>query len=374
MIGMAVNADKYTFQKTIASAKIMCYCIGCGNALTISGGTAMTKVTIKDVAREAGVSISTVSKALNDVNVVKPDTKKHILEVAQRLEYSPNLIGQRLKSGSTQTIGFFTSSVTGPYFSLLMDALAHFSEKSGYGLNVYISSDRHQIMNTIRGNLFDGVLLFDLVISDQDLEILNSEKMPVVFLDRKYTSEYATSVIFDSFQAGYDVGNYLLNLGHRKIAYIAGFEGVYDSEQRLAGLRKALAERSLAIPPSYLLQGLFEEAAAYNAVLSFIRSARIQGTEIPTAFVAGNDISAIGAMKALKYEGYNVPEDVSVIGFDDIDIAEYFSPALTTIRNPIAAQARQSINLLLQLIKGERNVAAKVLPGELIIRKSARNI
>lgn len=334
----------------------------------------MTKVTIKDVAREAGVSISTVSKALNDVNVVKPDTKKRILEVAQRLEYSPNLIGQRLKSGSTQTIGFFTSSVTGPYFSLLMDALAHFSEKSGYGLNVYISSDRHQIMNTIRGNLFDGVLLFDLVISDQDLEILNSEKMPVVFLDRKYTSEYATSVIFDSFQAGYDVGNYLLNLGHRKIAYIAGFEGVYDSEQRLAGLRKAMAERSLAIPPSYLLQGLFEEEAAYNAVISFIHSARIQGTEIPTAFVAGNDISAIGAMKALKHEGYNVPEDVSVIGFDDIDIAEYFSPALTTIRNPIAAQARQSINLLLQLIKGARNVAAKVLPGELIIRKSARNI
>jgi Transcriptional regulators len=142
----------------------------------------MTKVTIKDVAREAGVSISTVSKALNDVNVVKPDTKKRILEVAQRLEYSPNLIGQRLKSGSTQTIGFFTSSVTGPYFSLLMDALAHFSEKSGYGLNVYISSDRHQIMNTIRGNLFDGVLLFDLVISDQDLEILDSEKCQLCFL------------------------------------------------------------------------------------------------------------------------------------------------------------------------------------------------
>lgn len=334
----------------------------------------MAKVTIRDVAREAGVSIATVSKALNNVNVVKPSTKQRILDAVKKLDYSPNLIGKQLKSGSTQTIGLFTSSVTGPYFSMLIDALANFSEKYGYELNVFISSDREKIVNTIRGRLVDGVLLFDTVVANEDIEFLNSEHISSVFLDRKTSHLNTTSVVFDSFKAGYDITNYLINLGHKQIAYIAGYKDVYDSEQRLLGVKQALFEHGLSFPPYYRLEGMFEQEAAYNAVLSFLRSSRVQSYELPTAFVAGNDISAIGAIKALKHEGLMVPDDISVVGFDDIDISEYFNPPLTTIHNPIVAQARAAVEMLVRLMDGEHDIPSKVLEGELKMRQSAKSL
>ncbi|WP_125605630.1 LacI family DNA-binding transcriptional regulator [Lapidilactobacillus bayanensis] len=334
----------------------------------------MAKVTIKDVARESGYSIATVSKALNGVDVVKETTKNKILEAAKRLDYSPNLMGKQLKSGSTQTLGFFTSSVTGPYFSILIDALANFSEKNGYGLNVFISSDRDKIMNTIRGRLVDGALLFDTIINDDDIEQFNNERISSVFLDRKISDGSTSSIVFDSQGAGRAIGNYLINLGHRNIAYIAGYDDVYDSELRFAGLKQALNDHGLVFEPHNRLAGMFEEEASYNAILSFLRVARLRGYELPTAFVAGNDTSAIGAIKALRHEGLNVPEDISVVGFDDIDVAEYFNPPLTTIRNPIMAQARGAVEILLSLLQGEQDIPSQVLPGELVIRKSTSNI
>lgn len=334
----------------------------------------MVKVTIKDVARESGYSIATVSKALNGVDVVKESTKNKILTAAKKLEYSPNLIGKQLKSGSTQTLGFFTSSVTGPYFSVLIDALANFSDKNGYGLNVFISSDREKIMNTIRGRLVDGALLFDAIIDDDDINVFNNEHISSVFLDRKISTEFTSSIVFDSQAAGRAMGNYLINLGHRNIAYIAGYDGVYDSELRLSGLKQALNDHGLVFEPHNRLSGMFEEEASYNAILSFLRVVRLHGYDLPTAFVAGNDISAIGAIKALRHEGLNVPEDISVVGFDDIDVAEYFNPPLTTIRNPIMTQARGAVEILLASIQEQQNIPSQVLPGELIIRQSAKNI
>lgn len=334
----------------------------------------MVKVTIKDVARESGYSIATVSKALNGVDVVKESTKIKILETAKRLEYSPNLIGKQLKSGSTKTLGFFTSSVTGPYFAVLLDALANFSEKNGYGLNVFISSDREKIMNTIRGRLVDGALIFDAIIDDDDINVFTNEHISSVFLDRKVSNEYTSSSVFDSKAAGRTMGNYLINLGHQNIAYIAGYDGVYDSELRLSGLKQALNDHGLVFQPHNRIAGMFEEEASYNAILSFLRAVRLNGYELPTAFVAGNDISAIGAIKALQHEGLNVPEDISVVGFDDIDVAEYFNPPLTTIRNPIMAQARSAVELLIASLNGQREIPSQVLHGELVIRKSAKNI
>ncbi|MFD1465832.1 LacI family DNA-binding transcriptional regulator [Lapidilactobacillus mulanensis] len=334
----------------------------------------MAKVTIRDVAREAGVSIATVSKALNNVDVVKPSTKRKIIDAVKKLDYSPNLIGKQLKSGSTRTVGLFTSSVRGPYYSILIDGLANFSEKEGYGLNVFISSDREKIMNTLRGRLVDGALLFDPVISQEEIALLNAEQIPSVFLDRKISQMNTTSIVFDSFQAGYEIGNYLINMGHQRIAFIAGYAGVYDSEQRLLGLKQALFEHGLSFPDEYRLEGMFEREASYNAILSFIRLSQMQQFAFPTAFVAGNDLSATGAIKAFKHEGLRVPEDVSVVGFDDIDVAEYFNPPLTTIKNPIMSQARGAIEMLMELMDGKKDIPSCALPGELIIRKSATSI
>lgn len=329
----------------------------------------MAKVTIKDVAREAGVSISTVSNALNDVDVLNPATKEHILEVAERLNYVPNLNGKQLKSGESKMLGFFTTSVSGPYFYVLVEAMARQCEKLGYGLNVFITKDKQIILSNILGRRVDGVIIFEeLMIDEKDVAAMEQEQVHAVFLDRVMKKETMGSVIFDSYVAGYEATKYLISLGHKKIAYISGVDTMYDSVQRQEGYLAALKEYHLEIDENYLLQGYFEEEGAYNAVKSFMHW---RPEKLPDAFLAGNDVSAIGCIKALKSEGYQIPEDVSVMGFDDIELAKYFSPPLTTVRNQIARQGILAIDHLVQMIHKKEKGKIQKLPGEIIVRHSS---
>ncbi|MEH6992459.1 LacI family DNA-binding transcriptional regulator [Neobacillus drentensis] len=329
----------------------------------------MSKVTIKDVAREAGVSISTVSNALNDVDVLNPATKAHVLEVARRLNYIPNLNGKLLKSGESKMLGFFTTSVSGPYFYKLVEVMARECEKLGYGLNVFISKDKQVILSNILGRRVDGVIIFeDWLIDEKDVATMEKENVHAVFLDRVIKKDTMGSVIFDSYVAGYEATKYLIKLGHKKIAYISGVDTMYDSVQRQEGYLAALKEYQLEIDENYLLQGYFEEESTYNAVKSFIH---MHPEKLPDAFLAGNDISAIGCINALKSEGYQVPEDISVMGFDDIELAKYFSPPLTTVKNQIARQGILAIDHLVQMIQKKEKGKIQKLPGEIVVRHSS---
>lgn len=329
----------------------------------------MARVTIKDVAREAGVSISTVSNALNDVDVLNPETKSHVLEVAKRLNYVPNLNGKLLKSGTTKMIGFFTTSVSGPYFYKLVESMASTCDRLGYGLNVFVTKDKQVIMSNILGNRVDGAIIYEeLRINDLDIAAMEKGKIKAVFLDRLIEGDTTGSVIFDSFVAGYEATKYLIGLGHKRIAYISGVATMFDSEQRKAGYLAALREYHLDTPEEYILQGYFEEEATYNAVRSFLR---MNADKLPDAFLAGNDLSAIGCLQALKALGYEVPRDVSVIGFDDIDIAQYYSPPLTTVRNQIARQGMLAIEQLVRMIRKKEKGTMVKLEGELIVRGSS---
>ncbi|MEK3732608.1 MULTISPECIES: LacI family DNA-binding transcriptional regulator [Paenibacillus] len=329
----------------------------------------MGKVTIKDVAREAGVSISTVSNALNDVDVLNPETKSHVLEVAKRLNYVPNLNGKLLKSGTTKMLGFFTTSVAGPYFYTLVESMSRECDRLGYGLNVFVTTDKQIIMSNILGGRVDGVVIFEeLRIDDQDIAAMEKNKVKAVFLDRVIRSEGMGSVIFDSYEAGYEATRYLISLGHRKIAYISGVDTMFDSVQRKEGYLAALREAQFPVDEDYILQGYFEEEGSYNAVKSFIHN---HPGKLPDAFLAGNDLSAIGCIRALKSLGYDVPNDISVVGFDDIDIAQYFSPPLTTVRNQIARQGMLVVNHLVRMIQNKEQGKVEKLAGELIVRGSS---
>lgn len=329
----------------------------------------MGKVTIKDVAREAGVSISTVSNALNDVDVLNPDTKKHVLSVAKRLNYVPNLNGKLLKSGKTKMLGFFTTSVSGPYFYILVDTMSRECEKRGYGLNVFVTKDKKIIMSNILGGRVDGVIIFEEQrISEKEITTMEKNKIKAVFLDRTFKNETMGSVIFDSFEAGYEATKFLINLGHKKIAYISGVDEMFDSVQRKEGYLAALQEYNYPVDPAYILQGYFEEEGSYNAVKAFLN---VYSEKVPDAFLAGNDLSAIGCIRALNSEGYDIPKDITVMGFDDIDIAQYFNPPLTTVRNQIKKQAILVIDHLIQLIQDKEQGKIERLPGEIIVRKSS---
>ncbi|CAM3180515.1 LacI family DNA-binding transcriptional regulator [Paenibacillus taichungensis] len=329
----------------------------------------MGKITIKDVAREAGVSISTVSNALNGVDVLNPETKSHVLKVAERLNYVPNLNGKLLKSGQTKMLGFFTTSVSGPYFYKLVESMSRECDRLGYGLNVFVTKDKQVIMSNILGRRVDGVIIYEeLRIDEQDIVAMEKDKIKAVFLDRVYQSDTMGSVIFDSYVAGYEATKYLIGLGHKKIAYISGVDTMFDSNQRRDGYLAALREYQLPLDDDYILQGYFEEEGTYSAVKSFLH---LHPAKLPDAFLAGNDVSAIGCIHALKSHGFEVPQDVSVVGFDDIDIAQYFSPPLSTVRNQIARQGILAINHLVRMIKKKEHGVSQKLAGELIIRGSS---
>lgn len=327
---------------------------------------AVQKVTIKDVAREAGVSISTVSNALNGVNVLHPDTKQHILEVAERLNYVPNLNGRNLKAKETRVIGLFITSIKGPYYGVLVDAVYQSCKKYGYELNIYISDKTDNMMANIFGRRIDGAVILNEHIKEKEEKFLIDNQFPAVFIDRELQGETISSVVFDSYHEGEMVAKYLLELGHTTFAYVRGVENNFDNTQRLNGFRSVLSRAGLTLGEDYIINGEFDTDIAYRSVKEFLEEMK----PLPEAVFAANDLSAIGVIEALTEEGIKVPEDVSVIGCDDIEIVKLLKPSITTVRTSFEKQGALSVARLIGLIKGEEKGRIDVLQGRIIPRES----
>lgn len=271
---------------------------------------ALKKVTIKDVAREAGVSISTVSNALNDVDVLNPDTKQHILDVAKRLHYIPNINGRNLKAQATNVIGLFVNAIGGPYYSTLAQSIYRGCQQYGYELNVFLSDKADNMMFNILGKRVDGAIILNEFIRQEQVKLLQENEIPTVFIDREAKGPHMSSVIFDSFHEG--------------------------------------------------------EQAAYNSIKDFLEI----GKPLPDAIFATNDESAIGAMEALLEEGVKVPEQVSIIGCDDIELAQRVRPSMTTIRTSFEKQGVQAVEQLIRLIQEHAVGEIEILYGRIIPRES----
>lgn len=328
----------------------------------------MEKVTIKDVAKKAGVSISTVSNALNDVDVLTPETKRHVLKVAEELHYIPDLRGKNLKARNTKMIGFFTTSVSGAYFHVLVESMAQECEKNGYGLNIFVTKDKQVITNQLFGGSIDGAVLFTYdAIEEREVALIENRKIKTVFLDREIQKETIGSALFDSYQAGYEATHYLLNLGHQKIVYIEGTGDTYGNTQRKLGYLTALKEHGIPKNSNDIIRGYYEKEAAYHAVKNYIHQFP---KDLPDAFLAGNDLSAIGCIESLETEGLKVPKDMSVMGFDDIEIAKYFKPSLTTVQNPIARQGVLAVQNVVEMIEGTSEGKKHKLQSKIIDRDS----
>ncbi|MGG5335784.1 LacI family DNA-binding transcriptional regulator [Enterococcus sp. AZ154] len=328
------------------------------------------RITIREVAKEANVSIATVSKALNGVDVVRPATKERVMAAAQRLHYVPNLMGKQLKNTKTKMLGFYTTSIKGPYFSVLVEAIAREAEKHGYAVNVFLSADKRVVLNSILGGVVDGIIGFEDFLTKQDLAAMEREQIKAVFIDRNIQEKNFGSVVFDSFEKGKAATEYLLSLGHKKIAFISGITGVYDSDERLRGYLEALNEAGVSKRSDYQLQGFFEEERTRVRVQQFL----LEQKDLPTAFLAGNDLSAIGTVKAIHETKWRVPDDFSVIGFDGIDLLDYFMPRLTTVKNPIQLQGVTAVNHLIKMIEENACGVSYVLPGELSIKQSTKQV
>ena len=325
-----------------------------------------TKVTIKDVAREAGVSISTVSNALNNVDVLHPDTKQHILEVAKRLHYTPNLNGKNLKAQDTNVIGLFINSIKGPYYGVLADSIYWACRKHGYELNIFISDRPSNMMSNILGKRVDGAIILNEYIMEEQVKLLIDNDIPTVFIDREQEEKHISSVIFDSYHEGEQAAKYLLELGNKTFAYMKGVENNFDNTERQRGFEEVLKQAGITLQKDYILRGEYEREAAYNSVKDFMEADK----ELPDAIFAANDESAIGAIEALLESGIKIPAQVSIMGCDDIETAKLVKPSITTIRTSFEKQGSLAVEELVRLIKEESAGKLEVLYGRIIPRES----
>lgn len=331
----------------------------------------MGKVTIKDVAREAGVSISTVSNALNDVDVLHPDTKAHILAVAEKMHYVPNLNGRNLKAQETKVIGLFSDYMGGPYMGALTDSMARQCTTSGYELNVFVTKDPGSILANLFGHRVDGAIIVNKLLTDEQEEELKEANIPIVYLNREMAGPYQTGVFFDSYGAGRLAAEYLLGKGFDRLGLIEGPD-TYDSTERSRGFKDVLAEKGIGLDEQYVWQGAFARENAYDEIYGFLHQMDTKKRKklVPQAIFAANDLSAIGCMEALSQFGIKVPEQVKVLGCDDIELCRYVQPMLTTIRTNFEEQGAVAVQCLIKMLKEDSYGSLKRLSCQVVERMS----
>jgi DNA-binding LacI/PurR family transcriptional regulator len=325
--------------------------------------------TIYEVARAAGVSTATVSRALNGSAQVADRTKHRITEAIAALGYQPNHVARSLVLKATHTIAVMLPDITNPFFPALVKGVQLAADEEGYAvLLAHTGGDpakEESYFQVLRGQQVDGVLLVGLVSAPESLKGLVGRGLPVVMLDRPVDLPGSATVRVDHKAGGRIATEHLLELGHHHIAHIAGPKELGVSQQRLDGYRRALSSHGVAFEESLVAEGDFSEDGGYRGIQDLLR-ARTRFT----ALFAANDLSAIGAMTALREHGLQVPGDVSVVGFDDIHLASYTSPKLTTVRQPIYDMGRAAAKLLIDARRKKVSLKDKIFDGELVVRES----
>ncbi|WNF39053.1 LacI family DNA-binding transcriptional regulator [Bacillaceae bacterium IKA-2] len=325
-------------------------------------------ITIKDVAKLAGVAISTASIALNGKDKVSEETKRKVFAAAKQLNYQKNGAAMDLKRSSTKTIALILKDLSGPFYSELIKGVQEVTIANGYDLIACSSlggSDSTAV-KFLREKRVDGVIVLANNISDKIIKTSQREGFPIVLLDRLLEGDYLLNVLVDNEQGGYLATKYLLDQGHRKVSFISGSSGSYDNKMRLEGYKRALKEQGVPYEAKWNTSGNFTRDGGYSATKTLI----IQG-DLPTAIFYANDEMAIGGMKAFKEKDIKVPTDISVIGFDDIQIAEYVTPALTTIRQPKYEMGTLASHILFQVLDEKQLIKRNYqLSTEIIIRES----
>ncbi len=326
--------------------------------------------TIKHVAREAGVSVATVSRVMNRSAQVAEGTRQAVLDVAARLGYSPHGAARSLITKRTSTLGVLLPDLYGEFFSEVIRGIDEAARRAGYHVLVSSShADHHAIesvLRSMRGRV-DGLIL---MIPDIRVKAVASRLpggFPVVLMNCAGDSDGHDSVSIANYEGAYAMSRHLIGRGHRRIAFIKGTEENHDAAERLRGYRAAL--RDARLPPDDRLEvaGDFSEASGYRAAADLGRL-----SPRPTAIFASNDAMAVGALSALREARLRVPEDVAVAGFDDIPMARYVEPPLSSVRVDISALGIRAATLLLEAMQNPtgREARREILPTVLVVRRS----
>jgi LacI family transcriptional regulator len=326
--------------------------------------------TIKDVAQLAGVSVATVSRVLNEKGPIREATRSQVLEAVAQLRYVPHSGARSLITNQTQTIGVLLPDIYGEFFSEVIRGIDLAARRAGYHLVVSGShSSRTEIeavLRALRGRV-DGLIIMSPDTDAGSLEANLPPTLPIVLLNSRFGGRQYDSLGIDNYGGATAVVHHLLELGHRRIAHIRGPERNLDAQDRLRGYRDALAAAGIAADPALEVPGDFTEEAGFRAAPALL------GRESPpTAIFAANDSMAIGCLSALQRTGIRVPDDISLAGFDDIPIARFMSPPLTSVSvSTIELGARAAERLLYALErKNQHERRQETLPTALAVRGS----
>lgn len=331
--------------------------------------------TIKDLAKQAGVSVTTVSRALNGYSDVSEETRKKIKRVAEELNYRPNAAARSLVTRKTNTIGVILSEISrdGAKDSLAFEILCGINDRAvelDYDILLLSTNPKKQLSKSYadlcKERNVDGAILSGLRVNDPYLhEVLQDTSFPCVLIDIPVAEQNVGHVTTDNVRGAHTAVQHLLRLGHRHIAMINGHDEASVSRERLEGYKRALAEHGAAFREDLVYNGGFKEEGGFSAMHQILH----RHPEV-TAVFSASDLMVLGALRALEQIGRKVPGSMSIVGYDDIAIASYCSPPITTIRQDRYEMGYQAAQLLIDMLE-QRKVSHKiVLNSELIVRQS----
>ena len=333
------------------------------------------RVSIKDIAKAAGVSHSTVSRALSDSPLVKAETKAHIQRLSQEMGYFPDAIARSLVTQKTRTVGVVVTTITDPFIAEVVQGVEDTAHENDYSVILASSASNPEreldAVEMLRAKRVDSVIVTSSRVGALYLEHLERIGVPVVLVNNhnRQNGHYTFSVSVDNQHGGYLATRHLIERGHCRIGYVSGPAHHSNDTERLAGYRQALDEAGITFNPDLVVPGNGRLDGGNLALYTLTRL-----LERPTAVFCYNDMTAIGLMSAARQSDVSVPEDLAVVGFDDIPLAAYVYPPLTTVAQPQRDMGRQAMDMALSLMTvGDlpASFSNVVVQGKLVVRESS---
>jgi LacI family transcriptional regulator len=330
--------------------------------------------TIREVAESAGVSYATVSHVINNTRVVTQETRERVLAAMSALNYRPNALARSLRQGKSNTLGLVLPDSANPFFAEISRSIEDAAFKKGYSVflcNTELDTQRELFyVDVLSKKQVDGIIFVAAGDQADSLDFLLRQNMPVVMIDRDLPNVEVDAVLTDHQLGGFLATQHLIQLGHTRIACIAGPSSITPSAERLTGYRKALEEAGLSYDERLIIRGDYHAQSGMDITHSILKL-----EPRPTAIFALNDLMALGALRAAAEAGFSVPRDLAVVGYDDLELARFTNPPLTTIAQPKKEIGAQAVNLLVDRMALKSRLPSRlVLAPELIIRRSTQSL
>lgn len=339
----------------------------------------MTRYNIKDVAKACGVSISTISHALNDSRYVKKETKEKIFSIASEMGYKPSTLAKGLRKKSLNTIAVFVPNIASQFFSQVLLGVNKIANKNDFHIIIvntfYDSDEETRLIENLKNQYVDGAIFISGFDNSKSIQDLYEEKIPIVLVARK-TGINIPSVLINNFEASKSGTDYLVSLGHKNIGYVTfNLNGRQTLRERFEGYRQGLAQNNLEYVPENVLiieqSPIDEMSIAYEQCKKFY-----ENKSLPTAIMTVTDNVAAGVYNFLKEKGLGIPDDVSVMGFDNLLLGAFLDPPLTTIEQPKEKMGEIAMEMLLEIIRKKHNRNSNIinLDPRIVIRKSVNQL